>query len=289
MRSLRRLLCSLALGLACAPGGFAWGPQGHRTVGAIADRLLTPAAHAAVAQLLAADLDRFGNPSGRTTLESVSVWADEIRGTPADEPRWHYDDVPICGSAPRGTYCPGGQCNSAQLERLIAVLADSRAELRARNEALKWIVHLVADLHQPLHAADNGDQGGNRVRVALAGVRTRGRESLHRAWDSELVALALQTRNRQQPPPDIEALAREAGSLAVEAGQGAPASWASESNHLAKNVAYQYPGFACNSVPAGIVVLDRSYQFEAGRIVRERLLLAGIRLSNLLNDTVVKY
>ena len=150
-------------------------------------------------------------------------------------------------------------------------------------------MHLVADLHQPLHAADNGDQGGNRVRVALAGVRTRGRESLHRAWDSELVALALQTRNRQQPPPDIEALAREARSLAVEAGQGAPASWASESNHLAKNLAYQYPGFACNSVPAGIVVLDRSYQFEAERIVRERLLLAGSRLSNLLNDTVVKH
>ena len=289
MRSLRRLLCSLALALACAPSGFAWGPQGHRTVGAIADRLLTPAAHAAVARLLAADLDRFGNPSGRTTLESVSVWADEIRGTPADEPRWHYDDVPICGSAPRATYCPGGQCNSAQLERLTAVLADSHADLRARNEALKWIVHLVADLHQPLHAADNSDQGGNRVRVALAGVRTRGRESLHRAWDSELVALALQTRNRQQPPPDIDALAREAGSLAVDAGQGAPASWASESNHLAKNVAYQYPGFACNSVPAGIVVLDRSYQFEAERIVRERLLLAGSRLSNLLNDTVVKH
>src|SRR5579864_7765221 len=132
MRSSRALTLKLippvVLSLACAPCAFAWGPQGHRTIGAIADRLLTPEAHAAVAQLLAADLDRFGNPSGRTTLESVSVWADEIRGTPADEPRWHYDDVPICGSAPRDTYCPGGQCNSAQLERLIAVLADSRAE-----------------------------------------------------------------------------------------------------------------------------------------------------------------
>jgi hypothetical protein len=289
MRSFRSLIRGIVLVCACIPCASAWGPQGHRTVGAIADRLLNPAAHAQVAELLAADLDKFGNPSGRTTLESVAVWADEIRGTPADEPRWHYDDVPVCGSAPRMSYCPGGQCNSAQLERLTAALADSHADLRARNEALKWIVHLVADLHQPLHAADNGDQGGNRVRVALAGVRMRGGESLHRAWDSELVALALDTRSRQQPPRNIDALAREAGSLTVEAGQGTPEGWASESNHLAKNVAYRYPGFACDSVPAGIVVLDHDYQVEAEGIVRERLLLAGGRLANLLNDTLVRH
>jgi hypothetical protein len=279
----------MALAAGCIPCADAWGPQGHRTVGAIADLLLTPAAHAKVAALLAADLDKFGTPSGRTTLESVAVWADEIRGTPADEPRWHYDDAPVCSSAPRESYCPGGQCNSVQLERLTAVLADPHADPRARNEALKWIVHLVADLHQPLHAADNGDQGGNRVRVALAGVKTRGRESLHGAWDSELVRLALHSPSRQQPPRNIDALAREAVSLMVDAGQGTPASWASESNHLAKNVAYQYPGFACDVVPGAIVVLDRDYQSEAETIVRERLLLAGGRLTNLLNDTFVRH
>ncbi|HYB66298.1 MAG TPA: S1/P1 nuclease [Steroidobacteraceae bacterium] len=287
MRSFPALIRGIVLLLSCAPCALAWGPQGHRTVGAIADRLLTPAARAQVAQLLAGDLDKFGNPSGRGTLESVAVWADEIRGTPADEPRWHYDDVPLCGSAPRDSYCPGGQCNSAQLERLTAVLADARAEPRARNEALKWIVHLVGDLHQPLHAADNGDLGGNRVHVALAGVHTRGRLTLHGAWDSELVALALHTRSRQQPPRDIEALALEARTLTAEAGQGTPAGWASQSNHLARNVAYQYPGFACGSVPAGIVMLDGDYQQEAEAIVRERLLLAGGRLANLLNETLV--
>ncbi len=287
MRSFQSLIRALVLTLACLPCAFAWGPQGHRTIGAIADRLLTPAARAQVAGLLAADLDKFGNPSGRTTLESVAVWADEIRGTPADEPRWHYDDVPLCGSAPRESYCPGGQCNSAQLERLTAVLADSHADLRTRNEALKWIVHLVGDIHQPLHAADNGDLGGNRVVVALAGVSTRGRETLHRAWDTELVALALHARTRQQPPRDIDELARAARSLTAAAGQGTPAGWASESNNLARNVAYRYPGFACGSVPAGIVVLDRDYQREAQAIVRERLLLSGGRLANLLNKTLI--
>jgi len=287
MRKIGALAAALTLSVAYVPGAGAWGPQGHRTVGAIADRLLTPVARAQVAELLAADLDKFGNPSGRTTLESVAVWADEIRGTRADQPRWHYDDVPLCASTARDSYCPGGACNSAQLERLTAVLADRHAELRARNEALKWIVHLVGDIHQPLHAADNGDLGGNRVRVALEGVHTRGRLTLHGAWDSELVTLALQTRSRQRPPRDIDALAREARSLVAEAGQGTPSSWASESNHLARSVAYQYPGFACGSAPAGLVVLDRDYQHEAERIVRERLLLAGGRLANLLNETLV--
>jgi S1/P1 Nuclease len=268
---------------AAAPAARAWGPQGHRTVGAIADRLLTPQAHALVAQLLEGDLDKFGNPSGRTTLEAVSVWADEIKGTPASHPRWHYDNRPVCGSVPRWRYCPDAQCNSAQLERLIGVLRDPHAAPRERNEALKWVVHLVGDIHQPLHAADNDDRGGNDVQVALAGVATRGRESLHRAWDSELVRLALNTRNRQRPPADIDALALAARRLVADAGQGTPDSWASESNRLARDVAYRFPGFVCGRVPQGIVVLDAAYQRQAEHIVRERLLLAGARLADLLN------
>lgn len=283
----RSLLAGLLVLASSYPSGaWAWGPQGHRTVGAIADRLLTGPARAALAQLLAGDLDKFGGPSGRTTLEAVSVWADEISGTPAARPAWHYDDAPVCGSAPKARYCPDGQCNSEQLKRLIALLEDRRAAPRERNEALKWIVHLVADLHQPLHAADNHDRGGNLVRVALAGVRTRGRENLHRAWDTDLVKPALHARNRQQPPADIDELAEQARSLAADAGQGSPDSWALESNNLARNVAYHYPGFACGSVPQSIEVLDPAYQRDAELIVRGRLLLAGARLGALLNGVL---
>jgi hypothetical protein len=273
----------LALVLAYAPLALAWGPQGHRTVGAIADRLLTPQAHAVVTQLLSADLDKFGNPSGRTTLEAVSVWADELYGTPAAHATWHYDDVPICGTEPKARYCPDGQCNTEQLKRLIGVLANPRTPVRDRNEALKWVVHLVGDIHQPMHAADNDDRGGNRVQVALWGVRTRGRENLHRAWDSDLVQLALHARNRQQTPADIDALALAARDLVKDAGQGSPDEWAFESNNLARNVAYHYPGVVCDSVPQSIVVLDNDYQNDAEEIVRERLLLAGGRLANVLN------
>jgi hypothetical protein len=277
----------LAIAWSCTPSAWAWGGQGHRTIGAIADRLLSSPARAAVAQLLSGDLDKFGKLSGRRTLEAVSDWPDEITGTPAARPRWHYDDAPICGSAPKARYCPEGQCNTEQLKRLIAVVADTRAASRDRNEALKWVVHLVGDIHQPLHAADNGDRGGNRVPVALAGVRTRGRENLHRAWDNDLVRLALHAPERQRPPADIDALALEARSLVDEAGQGSPDSWALESNNLARNVAYHYREFACDRVPLDIVVLDQDYQQQAKAIVRERVLLAGARLAALLNAILV--
>ena len=280
------LAAALLASAAWAQCASAWAPQGHRTVGAIADRLLTPQARAQVRALLANDEDKFGRPSGRTTLEAVSVWADEIRDTPAAHPAWHYDDIPVCGTLPKARYCPDGQCNTEQLQRLTGVLADRHNTTAERNAALKWVVHLVGDIHQPLHAADNDDRGGNRVAVALAGVHTRGRQNLHRVWDGELVTLALHARGHQSPPADIDALAEAAHRLAGDAGQGSPEGWASESNHLARNVAYAYPGFACHQVPAGIVVLDAAYQQEAEEIVHERLLLAGARLAALLNRTL---
>jgi len=165
-------------------------------------------------------------------------------------------------------------------------LGNTRAAARERDEALKWIVHLLGDIHQPLHAADNADQGGNLVPVALEGVHTRGRESLHRAWDNDLVQLALHARRGQQPPRDIAALAAEAANLEREVGRGTPDTWTRESNNLARNLAYRYPGFACNRTPPGIVVLDAAYLQEAELVVRERLLLAGARLATLLNQTL---
>jgi hypothetical protein len=281
-----RMLCLVAwlfLASAFAARAQAWGPQGHRTVGAIADRLLNAGARAQVAQLLSDDRDKFGNSSGRSSLEAVADWADEIYGTPAAHAAWHYDDMPVCGSQPLAHFCPGGECNSEALKRLIALLADRRSSAPARNEALKWVVHLVGDLHQPLHAADNHDRGGNGVQVALLGVRTRGRESLHRAWDNDLVRLALHTRNRQQTPPDIDALTLESQQLVRDAGQGTPDTWTIESNNLARNVAYRYPGFACDAAPGGIVVLGPEYQQTAEDVIHERLLLAGARLAAVLN------
>src|SRR5436190_7119402 len=212
-------------------------------MGAIADRLLGPAARAGVAELLSGDVDKFGAPSGRRTLESVADWADEISGTPAARPRWHYDDAPVCGSAPKTRYCPQRQCNTAQLERLLTVVGDTHATKRERNEALKWVVHLVGDVHQPLHAADNVDRGGNLVTVALAGVRARGRESLHRAWDNELVGQALKAGRHRRGAAGIGGLAGGGGGVTGRGGAGAPGGRGPGSNELGGPVAYHHPAF----------------------------------------------
>ncbi len=285
MRVIGTALLLLMTAAATRPA-WAWGPLGHRTIGAIADQLLNAHAHAVVAGLLQDDLDQFGNPSHRTTLEAVGNWADEIRGTPASHPTWHYDNRPACGTEPRSEYCRDGQCNTAQLERLIRVVSDTRATPRERNEALKWIVHLVGDIHQPLHAADNDDEGGNAVAVALAGVRTRRRTNLHSVWDDQLVRLALQTRNTRRPPADVAALASQAENLRHSRGQGTPEEWAQESNSLARRFAYHYAEFACHAIPRRIVILDADYERAAERVVRDQLLLAGARLAALLNQAL---
>jgi hypothetical protein len=285
MRTDARLVLALAA-LTGAPAASAWGPQGHRTSAAIADELLSPQARAAVRVLLADDRDKFGRPSHRTSLEAVSTWADEIRGTPAAQPRWHYVNIPVCGRASKAHDCPGGECNTEQLPRLIGIVGDLRASLQDRNVALKWVVHLVADLHQPLHAADNDDAGGNRVAVALEGVRTRGRTELHGVWDNELVQLTLGTRGHQRPPPNLAELAQAAQGLLRSKGQATPEVWAEESNTLARTVAYHFPGFHCDARPAQIVVLDLEYQRAAEQVIHERLLLAGARLAGVLNQAL---
>src|SRR6266403_658589 len=177
----------------------AWGPLGHRAIGAVAEALLAPGARAELARLLEGDRDRDGRPSGRASLAEVSLWADEIRGTRADRPNWHYDNVPVCGAVPRQrTWCPQQHCASGRIEAMLAQLADRGAPLAQRRDALKWISHLVADLHQPLHAADYA-QGGNLVHVDFGGGAGASAWTLHAAWDVRLLASALHAGSGQQP------------------------------------------------------------------------------------------
>ncbi len=284
-----KLYCGILLALfagTLSSAAWSFGPQGHRTIGAIADRLLTPSARLAVKELLKDDRDANDQPSHRTKLEQISIWADEIRPTPASRPAWHYDNIPVCGTAAKAAYCENGNCNTAQTERLLRVLGDHKASVRERNEALKWVVHLVGDIHQPLHAADNHDRGGNDVRVALAGVKTEGSVNLHGAWDNELVSLALGTAGHQRPPANIAALVHEASVLLNNKGLGTPDSWAAESHALATTLSYHYAEFSCDAVPTKIIVLSRAYRAQAKPALRNQILLAGARLAKVLNDAL---
>ncbi|MBS0373804.1 MAG: S1/P1 nuclease [Proteobacteria bacterium] len=298
-----RALLVVAVLLATTPAQ-AWGPVGHRIVGGIADRLISESTRAQVGALLAGDLDKSGRPSGRTTLEQVATWADEIRSTSANKPLRHFDDIPACGEVPATpTWCPAsGECATQKINDLVRVLGDASAATRDRNEALKWIVHLVGDLHQPLHAATNAyldgvtddegnatDRGGNDVFVALAGVQTRGQKKLHGVWDSDFVnlsnGLALSNRSGVSPAK-LDRLAQQAQGVAAARLTKSPLDWALESNALARSTAYNFEGFACFEPLNDTVVLDAGYQQDARALVPMQLALAGARLAHLLDQVL---
>lgn len=311
-RPLRAAVALVALlaALMAAPAR-AWGPVGHRAVGAVADQLLTPAAQAAVQALLVDDRDRNGRYSGRHSLAEVADWADEIRGGPADRPHWHYDNRPVCErERPPAAWCPQGDCASAQLPLLLAVLADDGRSRADRNVALKWVVHLVGDLHQPLHAADLAE-GANRIRVAPYGRsahepgrgtgpwdggaarhHARGDESLHAFWDSHLVNLALRPVDGALPAAALAELLERARALDERDVAAPPQRWAEESNDIARRFALAIDGVDCahrDALDAGEgprVTLSREYVARGRQIVQERIALAGARLARVLNQAL---
>ena len=163
----------LLAALVVSTQAWAWGSQGHQVVAAMAWELLQPATRQEVNRLLALEPGE--------TLESLSTWADEHRN-PATGP-WHYVNFPRGNcqyEAQRD--CPDGHCVVAAIERERAVWA-SNANDKARLKALKYLIHFVGDIHQPLHAGYRDDRGGNQFQLRAF---MRG-SNLHAVWDSGLL------------------------------------------------------------------------------------------------------
>jgi hypothetical protein len=263
----------------------AWGREGHEVVAEIAQQRLTPAVQRAVDELLTGDLLANGQPSGRTTLAQVSSWADEIKDTAEGRAtaRWHYENFPVCGTASPQKICPGGDCIENALAREIRLLADHTATPQQRNEALKWVVHLVADMHQPLHAADHDDSGGNGVHVSFFGHAYDSHRllNLHSLWDTVLVRRALEDAGGAPafvalPISPVEAREWE---------EAEPNQWMAESLSLARTVAYGDLGaaFSCTAQIEDTVEIGQAYYDAAAPVVRMRLRQAGVRLAKILN------
>lgn len=250
----------------CAAGpAFAWGPEGHEIVAHIAADALTGTARAKVAVLLGGD--------ARATMMRDSTWADEIRDDRPDTAAWHFVNIEV-GSAGYAAArdCPGGNCVVFQIEKDARILADARNSPATRAEALRFLIHFVGDIHQPLHAADRDDRGGNLLAVSLGGRRT----SLHHVWDNDVVA-ALGT------DPARVARAIEGGITPAQRAAwsgGAPAGWATESFALAERAIYaQLP----KTSPGAPVALPGDYPRKQRAIVTAQLARAGLRLGALLN------
>jgi hypothetical protein len=266
----------------------AFGPEGHQLAGEIAERHLTPRAQAEVRRLLRHDRLADRSPSGRRTLGEVANWADEIRDFPWGKARgaWHYDDIPVCEAPDPARYCRV-DCASKRLAEQLGILAERSAPLRRRNEALKWVVHLVADIHQPLHAADNHDRGGNTVRVSFFGETDNppyGPLNLHALWDVHIL------RRLLGEPGGNARLAAPIAAADRDAWQaGSIADWMAESNDLAKRVVYgNLPGgLACGAAPAGTVDLGEDYYAKAAPVVARQIRKAGVRLARVLNKALI--
>lgn len=259
--------------LCCCGQAAAWGGDGHRVTGYIAEALLAPAARVRLNQLLPA-----------VSLADVSTWLDEerqaLRSQMRGSQKWHYDNLPVCGQAPAEAMCPRGDCALQQLSNFRQVLADPRQDRSDRAFAAKVVIHLVGDIHQPLHEADNGDAGGNGVSV------TDGRRTslnLHQVWDSELLKQMMRGTSVDRYAADL--LQRYRGRVS-ELAHGGPAGWAAESHVYAVNVAYgRLPGFACGK-PLGVEVLTPAYKQAAYPVVERQLVAAGVRLAAVLNQAL---
>jgi len=258
-------------------------------IGEIAERHLNPKAKSRVLDLLEADRMADDQPSGRRMLGEVANWADEIKDTDWGKRRgsWHYDDVPLCGATEYAKYCRNGRCASAQLGRQIEILGNERARPGQRNEALKWVVHLVGDIHQPLHAANRGDRGGNRVQVSFFGERDNppyGTLNLHAVWDVHMVRRLIADRGGESAVVSAPVAARDRSAWE----RGSIADWVDESHRIAEETVYALlPVTAsCSNKIVDVVALDRTYYAKAAPVIEIQIRKAGLRLARVLNETL---
>ena len=278
MRTLTVLKATflLATSLLCSTHAFAWGSEGHRIVGDIATELLSPKARAGVRDLVGSD-----------NLALIATWADterlSLKHTYPHSEKWHYLNWPICSDAPYAQFCPNGDCVVDQIKNQYKVLHNTGLDKSERADALRFLVHFVGDIHQPLHVSDNNDRGGNQVEVQVIGAR--GREmsrNLHEVWDTEY--LKQQVRGHQE-----EAFAHDllvAGKAEVQSLQGGSAEdWAKESHLLSRKYAYAFASstLTCGRSPNQAVELNDEYHERAIKVIDHQLLAAGVRLAAILN------
>lgn len=250
-KALIKAAVVLLVGLGVQVSAWAWNGHGHRLVARLAETEITPKTQAAIQALLALE------PGA--TLESVSTWADEHRNPTTAA--WHYVNFPRgdCHYVAERD-CPDGKCIVSALARQLDVLA-SDAPPEKRLLALKYVVHLAADIHQPLHAGFGDDRGGNSYQVQALGKGT----NLHALWDGGLGLLGPERLS------DVEPRLR-AKMASVSAGRLRPEVMAEESCRIASGDDF-YPGRHVSA----------AYFEQYMPVVQKQVVRASQRLATMLN------
>ena len=253
---------------------FAWGSEGHRVTGLVAAELLTPRTRIRLNDLIAgADLGDIANyvDLNRNTLSQLIPNSD----------KWHYDNQPVCQTLTFEEYCPKGECASARVPVLVKILADFTNPPEVRAMAARFLVHIVGDIHQPLHAADDGDAGANFKNVLLPGATAARR--LHSVWDSDLVKLTLRGSSEREFAQQL--VSRYRNKEVREWQRTDIRDWMNESYELSKSVTYaKLPSFVCREPwTATPVELPQAYVNAAIEVIPVQLAKAGARVAAVLN------
>jgi hypothetical protein len=261
-------------------------------IGLIADHYLEAAVRARVNAILAGDNSHL-TPS--VQIDQEATWADKYRDSDRGTTRvhynqtrnWHFVDLEIKGpdmqaacferpGLPPNTLAslgPAADCVVDKIDEFSAELSNTATSQAERLVALEFLLHFVGDIHQPLHASDDHDQGGNMKMVSAPGLAPN---NLHHDWDTEFVTLSGSNASTlaQQLIADITDAQR------AQWARGAAADWASESFAVAKNHTY---GLLPAADGPNHYQLSAAYVSDAMRVTREQLSKAGVRLAFVLN------
>jgi nuclease S1 len=244
------------------PGpALAWGRIGHRVAAKMAEGRLTPAARDAVRAILGPGV----------SLADASTWADGQKEV-EESYRWHFVNVPISADRYDSRYCSPKGCVVNKIEDFRRILQHSQSEIVQKQQALKFLIHLIGDLHQPLHVGDNNDQGGNLLQIRFFGVGS----NLHRLWDSQV--MERHTKNEKVWLWDFDFVANP--KMVSEWSKGTPADWATESLRIARE-ARRVPG-SDKWMRSGARLSNEYYRF-ALPVIRAQLAKTGIRIAFVLN------
>lgn len=285
------LPAALALAIAAQPG-FGWWETGHRVVARIAVLHLTPQARARAAAIL-------GVPDSAESvadaLAQISTWADEVRTT-TKTGEWHYIDLTVQDrKSAFASRCENDNCAPARIRLFARQLAGGPKDPQWSDlDALRFVVHFVGDIHQPLHAASDADAGGNCELLSPAVDTAR---NLHALWDGGI--LRELGNDDRKLASDLDA-AIAARHRAKSWSKGDETAWAWESHRLAVRHVYTrlhipvepavFPK-GCQNAPEAIrnfkPAVDAAYVTAMQPVVNDQLSKGGLRLAALLNRVLV--
>ncbi len=234
--------------------GLAWGPTGHRAIGKVANEYLSSKARKKVSSIM-----------GGQSLAMASTWMDEIRSDRKYDhwADWHWVTIPDGKTYEETEKSAHGDIIQT-LERVILELKSGKLTTEEQRERIKILVHLVGDIHQPLHVGTGEDKGGNDIAVKWFGRKS----NLHRVWDSEMIEHSLLSYTEL-----AESLVRPSRQERLVWQQASVREWAMEGIRLRAAV-----------YAIGDGSLGYGYSYAHWDAVRLRLMQAGIRLAGVLNE-----